>query len=144
MHTCTSMHMCVYDEETMNIDEETINVGSLTARNCTSELTVRLLDRKKPIMLTFDRWTQATRDNQNRRALSQDSGQVVRSWHMWRVQPSKMSDEPDKMSHEPAICIRKSSVMQNHSNPRVFFFHVFNSGGYPPNASPSSHVEYYR
>ena len=49
------MHMCVHDEETMNIDEETINVGSLTARNCTSELTVRLLDRKKPIMLTFDR-----------------------------------------------------------------------------------------
>jgi len=45
------MHMWVHDEETMNIDEETMNVGFLTARNCTSELTVKLLDRKEPITL---------------------------------------------------------------------------------------------
>jgi len=50
-HTSTSMHMWVDDEETMNIDEETMNVGFLTARNCTSELTVKLLDRKEPITL---------------------------------------------------------------------------------------------
>jgi len=47
------MHMWVHDEETMNIDEETINVGFLTARNCTSELTVKLFDRKEPITLIF-------------------------------------------------------------------------------------------
>jgi len=35
------------------LDEETMNLGLLTARNCTSQLIVGISDRKEPVKLAF-------------------------------------------------------------------------------------------